>query len=105
VRRAGNYALAKPGREMLWTVLPRMEKYKSKNFVDTVVYRGGDAVAGWAHTGLGAIGLGTAGISLVGVPVALVWAMIGYRLGVARTRHVDEAGAAVGPGPAPAAGR
>ena len=101
VRRAGNYALAKPGREMLWTVLPRMQKYKSKNFVDTVIYRGGDAIAGWAHTGLGALGLGATGISLVGVPLALVWAAIGYRLGITRSRRVDAAAAEADAAPAP----
>lgn len=84
VRRAGNYALAKPGREMLFTVVPRFEKYKSKNFIDTVVYRGGDAIAGWVYTLLGALGLGIAGISLTAIPLALLWAGIGYRLGRAR---------------------
>ncbi len=87
VRRAGNYAVAKPGREMLWTVLPRMQKYKSKNFVDTVVYRGGDAVAGWVYAGLSGLGLGTTGIALVGVPLAALWAGVGYRLGIARERE------------------
>lgn len=84
LRRAGNYAVAKPGREMLFTVVPRMQKYKSKNFIDTVVYRGGDAIAGWVYTGLGAIGLGTSGVSLVAVPLAVIWLVIGYRLGIAQ---------------------
>jgi len=90
LRRAGNYAIAKPGREMLFTVVPRMQKYKAKNFIDTVVYRGGDAIAGWAYAGLGAVGLGVTGASLVAVPLALAWAAIGYRLGIwqgARARH------------------
>lgn len=46
VRRAGEYALVRPGREMLFTVLPAEDKYKAKNFIDTVVYRGGDALSG-----------------------------------------------------------
>jgi len=82
VRRAGNYALARPGREMLFTVVPRMEKYKAKNFIDTVVYRGGDAIAGWLYAGLSVLGLGVTGISLAAVPLALVWAAIGHRLGL-----------------------
>lgn len=97
VRRAGNYALAKPGREMLFTVIPRVEKYKSKNFIDTVVYRGGDAIAGWVYTGLSAAGLGLTGISLVAIPLASIWAVIGYRLGLdrqsrARARHSPSPG-------------
>ena len=70
LRRTGNYAVARPGREMLFTVLPRMQKYKSKNFIDTVVYRGGDAIAGWAYAGLASFGLGVPGISLAAVPLA-----------------------------------
>jgi AAA family ATP:ADP antiporter len=81
VRRAGNYALARPGREMLFTVISRMEKYKAKNFIDTVVYRGGDAVAGWAFAGLAAAGFGLRGTALVAVPLALVWLVVGYWLG------------------------
>ncbi len=84
LRRAGNYALAKPGREMLFTVVSRMEKYKSKNFIDTVVYRGGDAIAGWAFTGLSAAGLGLRGIAVAAVPIALAWMLSAYWLGHAR---------------------
>jgi len=86
LRRAGNYAIARPGREMLFTVVPRMEKYKAKNVIDTVVYRGGDAIAGWVYAGLSALGLGVTGISLVAAPLALVWAVIGHGLGRAQ-RH------------------
>jgi AAA family ATP:ADP antiporter len=94
-RRAGNYAIAKPGREMLFTVVGRMEKYKAKNFIDTVVYRGGDAIAGWVYAGLSALGLGITGISLVAVPLAAAWAAIGYLLGIwqgdrARARRAEE---------------
>ncbi|HYW93250.1 MAG TPA: MFS transporter [Gammaproteobacteria bacterium] len=84
LRRAGNYALARPGREMLFTVVSRMEKYKSKNFIDTVVYRGGDALAGWVFAGLSAAGLGLRGIAVAAVPVALVWMLAGYGLGHTR---------------------
>ncbi|MFW6086475.1 MAG: NTP/NDP exchange transporter [Myxococcota bacterium] len=84
VRRTGNYAVARPGREMLFTVLPRMQKYKSKNFIDTVVYRGGDAIAGWIYAGLAALGLGVTGISLAAVPLAAAWGVVGYRLGVSQ---------------------
>jgi AAA family ATP:ADP antiporter len=81
IRRAGEYAIARPAREILFTVLNREEKYKSKNFIDTVVFRGGDAASGWLFEGLRMIGLGFAGIAFVGVPVALLWAGTGWWLG------------------------
>ena len=52
VRRAGEYAFVRPGREMLYTVVPPQEKYKAKNFNDTVVYRGADAISAWIKAGI-----------------------------------------------------
>jgi ATP:ADP antiporter, AAA family len=80
-RRAGNFAVMKPSREMLYVVLGREEKYKAKNIIDTVVYRGGDAVSAWAYSGLQALGLSLAGIALVAVPVSGIWAWISFQLG------------------------
>jgi AAA family ATP:ADP antiporter len=81
LRRTSNYAIARPCREMLFTVLPRNAKYKAKNFIDTFIYRVGDQVGAWSYTGLGALGLGAATISLVAVPLAGVWLGIGLWLG------------------------
>ncbi len=81
IRRAGEYAIARPAREILFTVLNRQEKYKSKNVIDTVVFRGGDAVSGWLFEGLRMLGLGFSGIAFVGVPIALLWAGTGWMLG------------------------
>lgn len=81
LRRAGDYAVTRPAREMLWVVLGREEKYKAKSFVDTVVYRGGDAVSAWAYAGLRALGLGLGGIAFLAVPVAGLWAWLAHRLG------------------------
>ncbi len=81
VRRAGDYAITRPAREMLYVVLGREEKYKAKNFIDTVVYRGGDAASAWAFAGLRAMGLGLGAIAFVAVPVAGLWAWLAYRLG------------------------
>ena len=86
LRRAGNYAVVRPGREMLFSVLPVADKYKSKNFIDTVVYRGGDAVSGWVFAGLTALGVGIAGVAWIAVPIALIWMVTGWRLGRARDR-------------------
>lgn len=84
LRRAGNYALMRPAREMLYTVLDRESKYKAKSLIDTAVYRGGDAVSAWAYSGLSALGLGLAGIAWIAVPLGALWAFVAYRLGVHR---------------------
>jgi AAA family ATP:ADP antiporter len=81
IRRAGEYAIARPAREILFTVLNREEKYKSKSFIDTVVFRGGDAASGWLFEGLRLLGLGFAGIAFVGMPIAVLWAGTGWLLG------------------------
>lgn len=81
LRRAGNYAVMRPAREMLYVVLGREEKYKAKNFIDTVVYRGGDAVSAWAYTGLRALGFGLSAIAFVAIPLAGIWAWVSFRLG------------------------
>jgi AAA family ATP:ADP antiporter len=81
LRRAGNYAVMRPGREMLYVVLSPEEKYKAKNVIDTVVYRGGDAVSAWVYAGMQALGLSAAGIALAAAPLAGVWAWVSYRLG------------------------
>lgn len=81
VRRAGEYALVRPGREMLYTVLPADQKYKAKNFIDTVVYRGGDAISGWVKRGLDLIGEHPSLAMFIGSGLALVWAATGGWLG------------------------
>ncbi len=85
MRRAGNYAIMRPAREMLYVVLSREEKYKAKNFIDTVVYRGGDAVSSWIYAGFKAAGLSLSSIAWIAVPLSLVWAWIAYRLGRRQT--------------------
>jgi AAA family ATP:ADP antiporter len=81
VRRAGEYAVAKPARELLFSVLDRERKYKAKNFIDTVVFRGGDAASGWLLTGLKTLGLGFAALTAAAVPVALAWLATSWLLG------------------------
>ena len=80
-RRVGEYALVRPGREMLYTVLPAEAKYKAKNFIDTAVYRGGDAIGGWVKTALDGIAGNPALAMLIGAFVTLAWAASGYALG------------------------
>ena len=87
VRRAGNYAIMKPAREMLFVVLDQEEKYKAKNVIDTVIYRSGDAVSAWAYAGLQAMGLGLSAIAFIAAPVAGIWAFVCYQLGKAQERR------------------
>ena len=81
VRRAGEYALVRPGREMLFTVVPAEEKYKAKNFIDTVVYRGGDALSGWVKRVLDVMGDHPQLAMTIGAAIALGWAITGGWLG------------------------
>ncbi|RWU19055.1 MFS transporter [Pseudomonas alkylphenolica] len=81
VRRVGEYALVRPGREMLYTVVAPEQKYKAKNFTDTVVYRGGDALSGWVKRGLDLVADHPALAMLMGAVIALVWALTGLWLG------------------------
>ena len=92
VRRAGNYAIMRPAREMLYVVLGRQEKYKAKNFIDTVVYRGGDVVSAWLYTGLRGLGLSLGEIAWLSVPVAGAWAWLSYALGRRQTALAQEQG-------------
>jgi len=80
VRRVGEYAIAKPAREVLFTVVGREEKYKAKNFIDTAVSRGGDAATGWIVNGVKALGSSATQIAWALVPLACVWAWIGWSL-------------------------
>lgn len=81
LRRAGNFAFARPAREVLFTVVPREDKYKAKSFIDTVIYRAGDQLGAWSYAGLGFLGLGMTGIAIVAVPIAVAWLLNGLWLG------------------------
>jgi AAA family ATP:ADP antiporter len=90
VRRVGEYAVMRPAREMLFTAVDTESKYKAKNFIDTVVYRGGDAVSAWAKTGLDMLGHGPSFVALCGAVLAGIWAVVGLRLGRANRRLMEE---------------
>ncbi len=73
LRRASDYAVARPAREVLYTVLPREDRYKAKNFIDTVVYRGGDQIGAWSYALLAALGLGVAEVAAVAIALSVLW--------------------------------
>ena len=81
LRRAGNFAFARPTREVLFTTVPREDKYKAKSFIDTVIYRTGDQVGAWSYAGLGFLGLAMTGISMVAVPISIAWLLNALWLG------------------------
>ncbi|MCE3223917.1 MAG: conserved rane protein of unknown function, putative transport permease [Nitrospira sp.] len=88
LRRVGEYALSKPAREVLFTVVSREEKYKAKNFIDTAVSRGGDASTGWLVSGIKALGVTTAHIAWALVPLMLLWAWLSHWLAAQQGRQV-----------------
>lgn len=81
-RRAGNYAITRPAREMLFTAVDRETRFKAKPVIDIAVYRGGDAVSSIAFASLtDGLGLGLGAMAAVGAGIAAVWAMLGRYLG------------------------
>jgi AAA family ATP:ADP antiporter len=82
IRRAGNYAISRPAREILFTAVDREVRFKAKPVIDIVIYRGGDMLNAWAFTGLTqGLGLGLAPVALVGAGIAALWAGTGIYLG------------------------
>ncbi|NND66015.1 MAG: MFS transporter [Halioglobus sp.] len=81
-RRVGNYAISRPAREMLFTAVDRETRFKAKQVIDIVVYRGGDMLNAWAFTALTqGLGLGLAAVAVIGAGIAGVWALTGIYLG------------------------
>lgn len=92
IRRAGNYAITRPLREMLYVVLSKEEKYKAKNFIDTAIYRGGDMASSWVYSGLSTgLGFSLPAIALIAVPVSGLWAYVAFKLGRTQERLAAEA--------------
>ena len=85
-QRALNYGLLGPVKEMLFTVVEREAKYKSKNFIDTVVYRGSDVTASWIFKGLMMAGLSIGQVAWVYIPILLVWGVGAWHLGKTYTQ-------------------
>jgi AAA family ATP:ADP antiporter len=78
LRRASNFAIARPSREVLFTVVPREDRYKAKSFIDTVVYRAGDQVGAWMSPLLAGWGASTA---VIAIPISLLWLVNSLWLG------------------------
>ncbi len=90
-QRAANFAVSNPAREVLFTVLAREEKYKAKNVIDIVVFRGGDAASGWLFAALRGAGLELGAISLATVPVTAAWLALALALGRMHEKQTRDA--------------
>jgi AAA family ATP:ADP antiporter len=82
-----NFAIANPARQVFFTVVEREEKYKAKNLIDVVVYRGSDALYGWVFDILQAVGLKLGGIALCALPVVAGWLVLSAALGRTQERR------------------
>jgi AAA family ATP:ADP antiporter len=87
VQRWMHFAIANPARQLFFTVVTREEKYKAKNLVDVVVYRGSDALSGWIFDSLQGLGLKLGAIALCSLPVVAGWAVLSLALGRAQEKR------------------
>jgi AAA family ATP:ADP antiporter len=90
IKRAAEFAISNPAREILFTVVSREQKYKSKSFLDTAVLRGADMVSGWGYAGLRGAGLDLTGIAYATIPIAVLWMAVTLGLGKRQETLADE---------------
>ena len=81
LRRAGNFGIARPTREVLFTVLPREDRYKSKSVIDTVVYRLGDQAGAWSYALVGFLHWGASALPILAIPISAIWLVNAIWLG------------------------
>jgi AAA family ATP:ADP antiporter len=81
LRRSSDYAIARPTREVLYTVVPREDRYKAKSFIDTVVYRGGDQIGAWTYALVAMASFGSTLIAAIAIGLAALWLINGLWLG------------------------
>ncbi len=80
-RRVANFSLARPAREVLFTIVSREDKYKAKALIDTVIYRGGDTASAWLYTGIDALGHGLGFMAGVASALSAAWLAVAHGLG------------------------
>ncbi|MCB0280598.1 MAG: hypothetical protein KDD94_13905, partial [Calditrichaeota bacterium] len=78
--RSLNFSMQRPSRELLYQILDQHDRFKSKNLVDTVIYRGGDAMMAWLFSLLVSFGLSLAGIAAAALPLAIIWIVLGRHI-------------------------
>ena len=92
LRRAGNFALTQPARQVLYTVVSREDRYKAKNFIDTAVYRAGDQVGAWSYALIGAVGWGIKQAGIVAIVLSALWLVNSVWLGRRQEALAEAAG-------------
>jgi AAA family ATP:ADP antiporter len=95
LRRAGNFAITRPTREILFTVVSREDRFKAKSFIDTVVYRLGDQVGAWSSALLNGLGWGTSVVAMIAIPISCLWLANSLWLGRRQERMAAAAAARV----------
>ncbi len=95
--KAVQRGVMRPARETLFTTVDRADRYKAKAFIDTFVYRGGDAIGAQTEGMLGKLGMGLVGVAFFAVPLAILWMALGLWLGYAQLRQVSRTSAAARP--------
>jgi len=98
VQRWMNFAIANPARQVFFTVVTREEKYKAKNLIDVVIYRGSDALYGWVFDSLQFLGLKLGAIALCALPVTVGWLVLSAALGRTQERRAERLAAAAAQG-------
>lgn len=81
VRRVAQYAVAQPSRQICFTVMPQVSRYKTKNVIDTVFYRFGDLSSAWVQSGLVGAGFGLGAGAALGIGASVLWGGIGAFVG------------------------
>ena len=81
IQRVANFAFSNVARETLFTGAEREDRFKTKNIIDGVVFRGADAANGWLYPALGALGLGLSSIAFAAAPVMVFWLFLAIALG------------------------
>ena len=81
LRRSSDYSIARPTREVLYTVVPREDRYKAKNFIDTVVYRAGDQIGAWTYALVAMVGFGHSVLAVIAMALAALWLINAWWLG------------------------
>jgi AAA family ATP:ADP antiporter len=93
IRQVSQYAIARPSREICFTVVPQADRYKTKNVIDIVVYRFGDLSSAWMETGLRAAGLRVVGSAAAGFGISIIWGvgalLLGRRFEVLRAQQAS----------------
>ncbi len=87
LHRAARYAISRPARETLFSVVPPAEKYKAKPLIDVFLYRGGDVAGASIEGALRAAGMGISGVAGAVVPLAAIWAVLCIALGRAQNQR------------------